>query len=73
MSVIRLPRVCPVVVRTEPGSGCPRCERGPHEMTDRGTYCEECGVFRCPVCLLWRFFDDGGGDDPACNDCWALG
>lgn len=66
-ATIRLKRVCDVVLREHP-VGCPTC--GARELLDEGTFCEGCEVFRCPSCSLWRYFDDGGGDDPACNDCW---
>lgn len=67
--LIDLPRVADVVLRTRL-HGCPVCGLA-GKLTDRGTFCERCGVFRCPSCKLWRKFFDGGGDDPECNDCWV--
>lgn len=64
---LTLPRVLDVIRRDHP-TGCPSC--GVELAADVEPYCEPCGVFKCPRCKLWRHVDDGGGDDPKCNDCW---
>ena len=59
-------RVCDVVLRPH----LPDCDgSAPYHAGE--SYCEACGVFRCPRCRLFRRFDDGGGDDPHCNECWC--
>jgi len=70
--LLPLGRCIPVVLRAHL-TGCPACGRRLDPPPGREFYCEPCGVFRCVCCHLWRLFDDGGGDDPACNACWYRG